>query len=112
MLRDPLSSRSGSGGGSQGEVSGGRGGGAISIYCRTLNITGGRVTADGSRSLAPSLGSGSGGSIALLVSSSVVGSGGVLSAQGGAANSAQLIAAGGGGRIYFEVGMLSDERFW
>ena len=103
MLRDPIFSRSGSGGGSRGQLNGGRGGGAISIYCRTLNITDGMMTADGSESLVAALGSGSGGSIALLVSNSVVGSGGVLSAQGGAANSALMIAGGGGGRIYYEV---------
>ncbi|CAE7517916.1 unnamed protein product, partial [Symbiodinium microadriaticum] len=89
----------------------GRGGGAVGLRCHTLNITGGIVAADGSKSVVAALGSGSGGSISLLVSASIVGSGGVFSVQGGSADSALGVGGGSGGRIYFEAATKASLTF-
>lgn len=103
VLGDPYATRSGSGGGSNSYGSGGRGGGAISLKCRSLNLTGALLAADGATSQVIGLGSGSGGSISIVVTNPIVGTTAVLTASGGSAVAAMNIAAGGGGRVYYEV---------
>jgi hypothetical protein len=93
---------SGSGGGMVGNRIGGQGGGSIFIRCRSLNITDGELRAEGGDSFSANLGSGSGGSITLLVIV-FTGNNGVLSVQGGRGSVASGIAAGGGGRIFIQV---------
>ena len=93
---------SGSGGGQLGSKIGGKGGGSILIRSSTLNITGGKLLAVGGVSFVDGLGSGSGGSITLLVSS-ISGKNALLSVQGGSGIFSRNVAAGGGGRIYIQV---------
>jgi hypothetical protein len=66
-------------------------------------MTGALLAADGSQSLVAGLGSGSGGSISMVVATAIVGTGAKLTANGGSANAERNIAAGGGGRVYYEV---------